>query len=398
MSGPFVGQLGTPAKISAAEGERKPLTVLQMVDGRILGEAEYTARTLSAASVDARGRALIAAGGEMGPRVRVVGAETFHFQPETSILNRRGNIDKLISIVDEAGVDVIHAHSPDMARTARIAADALGAKLVVTVHEPPRKGLLSGGSELGGADRIITMSDYMAGRLTGKSLSLGDIAIIPPGADMNVFAEEVVGPVRTIQLADDWGLTEDTRPILMAPGRLGPDAGHDVLIQALARLKKARGEDFLCLIIGEGDPGSVEAAAVKAGLSGAIKLVGKTDDPAAAMKLAALVVSAAMTPPPAGREIIEAQAMGRPVVAPAHGAAAEIVQNGVSGWLTPPGDADALAAALGQALDMDESQRAHIGMAGRAQIRARYTLEAAMTATLAIYEDLAGRTFQSPNV
>ena len=86
--------------------------------------------------------------------------------------------------------------------------------------------------------------------------------------------------------------------------------------------------------------------------------------------------------------------MGRPVIAPAHGAAAEVVEHGVSGWLTPPGDSAALAAALEAALDMDESQRAHLGLAGRARVRARFTLEAMLGRTLAIYEELAGRPFR----
>jgi flagellar biosynthesis component FlhA len=43
---------------------------------------------------------------------------------------------------------------------------------------------------------------------------------------------------------------------------------------------------------------------------------------------------------------------------------------------------------------MDESQRAHIGMAGRGRVRARFTLDAMLNANLAIYEELAATTFR----
>ncbi len=62
--------------------------------------------------------------------------------------------------------------------------------------------------------------------------------------------------------------------------------------------------------------------------------------------LADVVVSASNRPEGFGRVIVEAQAMGRPVVATDHGGARETVLPGETGWLVPPGDRNALAAAI----------------------------------------------------
>ncbi len=399
MAGPFVDQLSTPAKLTAAAGERKPLTVLQMVDGHHLGGAERAAREVASAIIAAGGRALIAAGGAAAHRVRVAGAETFVFSPETSLMNRRGNVADLIEMVEDADVDIIHARSPDMAVAGAKAAAALDAKLVTTFHRPHGGGLLARGKALASGNRVIAVSETLANAVASKTLPRERITVIPRGADMNVFAEEVVGPARTIQLADEWGLTEDTRPIVLAPGRLDASNGHDVLLKAVSELKATHDEDaFLCLIVGEGDPkyiSALEDKALKSGLGGVVRVAGRSEDMPAALKLAAVVVSAATEPPSAGRTMIEAQAMGRPVIAPAHGAMLDVVEGGVSGWLTNPGNAGELAQAISEALAMDDSQRAHIGMAGRARVRARFTLDQMLNANLAIYEELAETTFRS---
>lgn len=371
-----------------------------MVDGHHLGGAERAAREVATAVIAAGGRALIAAGGAAAHRVRVAGAETFVYSPEASLLNRRGNVTDLITMVEDAGVDIIHARSPDMATAGAKAAAALGAKLVTTYHQPHGGGFLgSSGKALAAGERVIAVSDTLADTVASKALPREHITVIPRGADMNVFAEEVVGPARTIQLADEWGLTEDTRLIVLAPGRLDASNGHDVLLNAVAELKSTHDEDaFLCLIVGEGDPKYIQALeekALKAGLGGVVRVAGRSEDMPAALKLAAVVVSAATEPPSAGRTMVEAQAMGRPVIAPAHGAMLDVVEGGVSGWLTTPGNAAELAQAISEALAMDESQRAHIGMAGRARVRARFTLDQMLNANLAIYEELAETTFRS---
>jgi glycosyltransferase involved in cell wall biosynthesis len=114
---------------------------------------------------------------------------------------------------------------------------------------------------------------------------------------------------------------------------------------------------------------------------------------AAAYKLASVVVSTSTRPEAFGRAIVEAQAMGRPVIATDHGGARETVVHGSTGWLYPPGDIARLTIEANKALNLDPSERAHMGMAARARIHARYTVAAMQRATLNVYEQAAGRTF-----
>jgi hypothetical protein len=88
----------------------------------------------------------------------------------------------------------------------------------------------------------------------------------------------------------------------------------------------------------------------KRGLEGIVRIVDHCNDMAAAYMLADVVVSASTDPEAFGRVVAEAQAMGRPVVAPEHGGAPEILKPGETGWLFRAGDSDGLAEAHARAI------------------------------------------------
>jgi glycosyltransferase involved in cell wall biosynthesis len=112
----------------------------------------------------------------------------------------------------------------------------------------------------------------------------------------------------------------------------------------------------------------------------------------AALLRADIVINASTDPEGFGRVVIEAQAMARPVIATDHGGAAETVAHGITGWLVPPGDPAALAAALDGVLDLPAARRAALGARARAAVAAQFSVEALQQATLRVYRDvLAGR-------
>ncbi len=104
--------------------------------------------------------------------------------------------------------------------------------------------------------------------------------------------------------------------------------------------------------------------------------------------LADVVVSASTVPEGFGRVIVEAQAMGRPVIATAHGGAQETVVPGETGWLVPPGDSAALAAALAQALDQDRAARAAMAQREIAYVRDHFSSASMIRSTIAVYDEL----------
>jgi glycosyltransferase involved in cell wall biosynthesis len=89
-----------------------------------------------------------------------------------------------------------------------------------------------------------------------------------------------------------------------------------------------------------------------------------------------------------GRAAVEPQAMGRPVIASSHGGTVETVADGTSGWLVPPGDAPAWAAAMIRAIELGPSRRMEMGQVGRNRTRQLYRVDAMCAATLAAYEQV----------
>ena len=112
------------------------------------------------------------------------------------------------------------------------------------------------------------------------------------------------------------------------------------------------------------------------------------DDMPAAYMLADVVVSTGGVRQGFSRTLVEAQAMGRPVVAEDGGGAAESVLPGVTGWLAPAGDPVALAAALQNALSLSTERRAEVARAAQEQVRGRYGLAQANRQLLQLYERL----------
>ncbi|HKR88344.1 MAG TPA: glycosyltransferase, partial [Phenylobacterium sp.] len=121
-------------------------------------------------------------------------------------------------------------------------------------------------------------------------------------------------------------------------------------------------------------------------LQEAIRIVGHCDDMPAAFMLCDLALLPTTVPESFGRAAVEPQAMGRPVIAAAHGGTMETVVDGETGWLAPPGDAEAWAAALARAIDLGPQGRARMGQAAMARARALYRVEAMCDATLKAYE------------
>ena len=115
----------------------------------------------------------------------------------------------------------------------------------------------------------------------------------------------------------------------------------------------------------------------------------------AAFEIAHVAVVASTEPEAFGRTATEAQAMGCPVIATAIGAPPETVLappaseiSDRTGWLVPPADPDALAAAIAEALDMDASAREALGVRARNHVERNFSLRRMQRDTLAVYDEL----------
>lgn len=381
----------------------RPLTVLQIVPTLGQGGVERGTLEITEAIVKAGGRALVAtSGGKLLPRVTRAGGEVIAMNVASkNPVNLWQNARLLARLIGDLGIDILHARSRAPAWSAYWASQRTGTPFVTTWHGTYREDFplkRQYNAVMARGRPVIAVSDYVRGLVIERhGLAPEDVVTIPRGADTAVFAEEAVGNERTVKLAEQWGLLDDPRPVIMLPGRLVRRKGAEELVEAADRLHAMRGGDFLALLVGETVDARFEAALRRRidrlGLDGCVRIAGGCSDMPAALKLASVVVAPSLEPEAFGRAIVEAQAMGRPVVAADHGGARETVSHGQSGWLYPPGDIARLTIELNKALSLDPSARAHVGLAARACVHSRYTVAAMQRATLAVYERVAGRTF-----
>jgi glycosyltransferase involved in cell wall biosynthesis len=383
--------------------EKRPLTVLQIVPRMEMGGVERGTLEITEAIVREGGRAIVAtAGGQLLPRITKAGGQVIAMNADTkNPLNLWQNARLLARLIQDLQIDIVHARSRAPAWSAYWATQRTGASFITTYHgtyseDIPFKRRYN--AVMAKGRPVIAVSDFIRKRIIERHNTPADqIVTIPRGADVGVFSEEAVGNERAVKLAHQWGLLDDPRPVIMLPARLTRWKGAEDLIDAADRLRAMRGNDFLVLLVGEDHGNGFEQVLRKRidklGVGDIVHLVGGCTDMAAAYKLASVVVSASIEPEAFGRAVIEAQSMGRPVVATDHGGARETVMHGKSGWLYPPGDIARLTIELNKALNLDPSERAHMGMDARARIHASYTVAAMQRATLDVYERVARRTF-----
>lgn len=387
-----------------ASKRQHPLTVLQVVPRLESGGVERTTLEIADAIQSAGGRALVAtAGGALEFRLVRSGAEIFRMSVDSkNPMTMWQNARLLRRLIAEEQVDIVHARSRAPAWSAYWATSQTGTPFITTYHgaykeDAPFKRLYN--SVMAKGRPIIANSNFIHDQIRERyGVPPDRIVTIPRGADIAVFAEERVGNERAIKLTESWGMLEDPRSIVLLPGRLTRWKGGESMIEAAALLKEMRPADFCVVMVGDDDSSGFRDVLHKkieaTGTGDVVRMPGSTQDMAAAFKLASVVVSASVEPEAFGRVIVEAQAMSRPVIASDHGGARETVVHEESGWLFPPGNAQALANTIHAALEMDPSGRAHMGLAGRARIHTSYTVAAMQRATLDVYEQAAGRTFQ----
>lgn len=381
----------------AGAGRRQPV-ILQVLPALVTGGVERGTIDVAAAIVQAGWTSLVASSG--GPMVRELeraGARHIEMPLDSKnplVMHR--NASRLVDLIRAQGVDLVHARSRAPAWSALAAANKTGARFVTTFHGTYNLGLWGlkqrYNEVMARGERVIAISDFIAEHLrTVYGADPDRIRVIHRGVDVGKLDPARVAGVRIAQLVRQWRLPEGAR-VIMLPGRLTRWKGQSVLIDALALLGR---NDIRCMLVGS-DQGRSKYRQelldqIRArNLMEVVHLTDQCNDMPAAYKLSDVVVSASTDPEAFGRVVVEAQAMGRPVIASAHGGAAETVVPGETGWLVPPGDPRALAEALEFALNLPDEHRAWMSEHAMAHVRAHFTSEVMCDRTLDVYAELLG--------
>jgi len=374
------------------------MRVLQVIPELEAGGAERTTLEIAAALAAAGGAALVASrGGRLVSELEAAGGEWIAMPVQSkNPATMLANAGRLAALARQRGVDILHARSRAPAWSALVAARRTGAAFVTTYHGTYRSGSAPKrfyNSVMARGDRVIANSAFIRDRILDQHG--GDparIAVIPRGVDIARFDPARVEPDRVSAMRERFGLPPyDRRALILLPARLTRWKGHEVAIDALARMTEP--DNAVLALAGDAQGRDEYRAALKTratalGLGARVAFAGHVRDMPAAYAAADLVIAPSVEPEAFGRTAAEAMAMGRLTIAADHGGAREVVRPGETGWLAAPGDAAALAEAMQAALALPRAEAFAIGEAAAADMRARYSTAAMQSATLNLYQEL----------
>lgn len=241
-----------------------------------------------------------------------------------------------------------------------------GSDVLVTPQRSPWLRWVTGFT-LRRAEKVLADCGAVKDRVTELSgLPPERIVTLPYGIDLGAYGED-----RTpLGLRDRLGWRGCR--VLISVRSLEPGHGTLVLFEALRRVLREL-PDVRAILLGDGSlRRTLERMAQSAGLDGKIHFGGQVAEELvpAYFREADLYVSAALSDG-TSVSLLGAMASGLPVVVTDGAGNREWVRPGVHGWLTPPGDPAALAAALREALTMDPARRQRIGSFNSVEVRKR---------------------------
>ena len=233
-------------------------------------------------------------------------------------------------------------------------------------------------------DRVVCVSRGQAEKVRRCGVAEDRICVIPNGIDPSRFAKEPNPEVRQ-KLLDLFDSPPKT--LVGAAGRLSPEKGYDILIDALARTR----ENLAVVLFGDGFlRAELQEQIDRLGLTSKIRLAGFTSELDRFFPAFDLFVQSSRTE---GFPCVnlEAMASGIPVVATAVGGVPEQIESERTGILVPPEDPEALASALDR-LAADPEFRRMMGTAARTKVEKDFSCAAQAEAYADLYRQMLSRS------
>ncbi|MCB9898404.1 MAG: glycosyltransferase [Planctomycetes bacterium] len=311
-----------------------------------------------------------------------------HRVPMEGLLRAPAALLALTRLLRRLRPDVVHTHLLKADAVGSVAARRARAPSVISSKHNDERALLRPavgvvhGLLMRRVDRVVALSDHVA-------RFVAEHGRVPPDRIRRIYygvdATQLVGRRTRAQVRAELGLSEQQK-VLVCVGRLAPQKDHPTLLAAMAKLPA----DVRLLVVG-GDPfGDGEARlatlAAQLGVSERVHFLGIRHDVPDLLTASDLFVLPSLWEG-LGLVFLEAMAVALPIVASNVSAIPEVVEDGVSGWLVPPGDPDALAGAVQRALG-DPAARHAAGLAGHMRLLERFALPRMIDETLSLYRDV----------
>jgi glycosyltransferase involved in cell wall biosynthesis len=330
---------------------------------------------------------LLSRGDEPSPRLRRLGVETVCL-PLPAL--RKGKslpllpfaVLRLARLLRARGIALVHVNDADDAAIAAMACRLVGIPCVAHVRSEmaPNKFRKL---RLQWPDLLVAVSEGVRQKAIQGGLPPERIATVYSGID----------PGRVRATGEGWrvrhacGLSPDTL-VIGSVANIAPKKGYDVLIRAVAKARREI-DGLACLIVGADDHGmraGLQRLGDSLGLDGRLCFAGFQEKVGSYLDAMDVFVLASVDEG-FGIVLLEAMACGRPVVATVVDGPPEIVEDGRSGLLVPPGDPEALAKALVELLH-DPQRRASMGRRGRERVETVFSLDLQMRTLTGLYDHL----------
>jgi glycosyltransferase involved in cell wall biosynthesis len=373
--------------------------VLQLIDGLKIGGAEVLLRDLTAGlQNDPRFRVSVgySTPGPLVEEVEALGVPVTH-------LPRAARVDpllfgRMLALMRADRPHVVHTHLFKSDFHGRAAARLLGVPAVVsTLHnldDWANKPALARtyGATVRFADRLIAVSDEVR-EFYIKRVHIPEhkLQTILNGVPIAKFSGQAAAGQA---LRAELGIPADA-PLVGVVGRLAPQKDHVTFLHAARQILSSLPTTRF-LIVGTGDlREQLVALAAELGLANAVVFAGiRKDVPSVLAALDVQVFSSRWEGLPVA--LLEGMAAGKPVVSTAVGGVPSVLIDGETGLLVEPGDARQLATECLRLLQ-NPVLRQGMGQAARQRAEARYSIDAMVLATAAVYEDVLRRRLLHSN-
>lgn len=305
----------------------------------------------------------------------------------TAPLNARGEFDlpavwRLRRCLRETGADLIHAHDGHAVGVAALAGWLAGVPRVCTRRVD--FALRGRWKYRRGMDRVIAISEAVAQVCRAGGVPPESLAVVHSGIDPERLQETTISLRR---LREELGLSRRDA-VLLNVAALTDHKGQCYLLEAMLLVTAACRHAHL-LIAGAGElEESLRAQVRELALEERVHFLGYRNDIGALLRLCDVFVMASHLEGLC-TSVLDAMALGRPVVVTDAGGLPEVVVDGESGCVVPARDPEALAAAL-IALLGDRPRREALARAGAARVRRGFTVEAMVAGTVAVYREVLG--------
>ncbi len=306
----------------------------------------------------------------------------------------------LIGIILLNNISIVHARSRAPAWSCLLASKITGRKFVTTFHGTynfKTKFKKFYNSIMTRSDLIIAGSNFIFSHIKDNySEYLNDkkkLLVIFRGINVDYFDASTTLEIDEKKLLKNWEIEKDKKIILL-PGRLTSWKGQEVFIEAVNLINTELGyEAFYAVLLGS-DQGrelykkKLVRLSEQYRMSKQIRFIENCKNMALAYKVSDIIVSASNEPEAFGRVSVEAQSMGKPIIASNIGGSNETVIDKKTGFLFDSNDAKSLSKQILKVLNMDETSLKMMGIEARKNVTQRFNVEKMCFSTYSEYKRL----------